>query len=110
MIKEITFGGEKRPVKYGWAALAEFGDLTGTGLNDLGKFETEMGFSDVLHLIYVGLKHGARAEKKEFALTVEDVGDLLDQETFSEDKPGVIAEFLEVFTLHMPKSGEGKAP
>lgn len=104
MIKEIDFGGEKRPVKYGWNALATFGEMTGTGLNDLGKFESDMNFSDVLALIYAGLKEGARAAKKEFTLTIEDVGDFLDSES---DK---IQEFLEVFTSQMPKPGEAKAP
>ena len=77
MIKTIDFGGEKRPVKYGWNALATFGELSGTGLSNLDKFETEMTFSDVLYLIYAGLKEGARADRKEFTLTVEDVGDFL---------------------------------
>ncbi|MBU1235124.1 MAG: hypothetical protein KKC77_19725 [Proteobacteria bacterium] len=104
MVKEIQFGGKKRPVKYGWNALAIFGTLTGTGLNDLGKFETEMNFSDVLALVYAGLKEGARQAKEEFTLTVEDVGDFLDSES---DK---IQEFLELFTSQMPKPGEAKAP
>jgi len=103
-MKEIEFGGEVRPVKYGWNALATFGELTGTGLNDLDKFETEMKFSDVLYLIYAGLKEGARAEKKEFVLTVEDVGDFLDKES------GKIQEFLDVFTSQMPESKNVKAP
>ena len=104
MIVEIEFGGEKRPVKYGMNALAIFGDLTGTGLNDLSKFETEMTFSEVLSLIYAGLKEGARQAKKEFTLTVEDVGDFLDDDV---DK---IQEFMKVFTEQMPKSKNLEAP
>jgi len=100
----IEFGGEKRPVKYGWNALAIFGDMTGSGLNDLGKFETEMTFSEVLALIYAGLKEGARAEKKEFNLAVEDIGDFLDNDT---DK---IQEFIDVFTSEMPQSKKVTAP
>ena len=100
----IEFGGEKRPVKYGWNALAIFGDMTGSGLNDLGKFETEMTFSEVLAFIYAGLKEGARAEKKEFNLAVEDIGDFLDNDT---DK---IQEFIDVFTSEMPQSKKVTAP
>ena len=100
----IEFGGEKRPVKYGWNALAIFGDMTGSGLNDLGKFETEMTFSEVLALIYAGLKEGARAEKKEFNLAVEDIGDFLDNDT---DK---IQEFIDVFISEMPQSKKVTAP
>ena len=103
-MKYIEFGGEKRPVKYGWNALAIFGDMTGSGLNDLGKFETEMTFSEVLALIYAGLKEGARAEKKEFNLAVEDIGDFLDNDT---DK---IQEFIGVFTSEMPQSKKVTAP
>ena len=98
MIKDIEFGGEVRPVKYGWNALATFGDLSGTGLNDLDKFETEMQFSDVLYLIYAGLKEGARQSGKEFTLTTEDIGNFLDEEM---DK---VQEFLDVFTAQMPQS------
>jgi len=103
-MKFVEFGGESRPVKYGWNALAIFGDMTGTGLNDLGKFETEMTFKEVLALIYAGLKEGARAEKKDFKLTVEDIGDFLDNET---DK---IQEFVDVFTSQMPQSKKATAP
>jgi hypothetical protein len=103
-MKFIEFGGESRPVKYGWNALATFGDMTGTGLNDLSKFETEMTFKEVLVLIYAGLKEGARAEKKDFALTIEDIGDFLDEDT---DK---VQEFIDVFTSQMPQSKKVTAP
>jgi len=103
-MKQIEFGGEKRPVKYGWNALAIFGELTGTGLNDLSKFETEMTFKEVLALIYAGLKEGARAEKKDFDLTMDDIGDFLDKETEK------IQEFIDVFTSEMPQSKKVIAP
>lgn len=103
-MKQIEFGGEKRPVKYGWNALATFGEMTGTGLNDLDKFETEMTFREVLVLIYAGLKEGARAEKKEFTLTVDDIGDFLDEDN---DK---VEEFIDVFTSQMPQSKKATAP
>ena len=103
-MKYVEFGGENRPVKYGWNALATFGDMTDSGLNDLGKFETEMTFSEVLALIYAGLKEGARAEKKDFSLEVEDIGDFLDNDT---DK---IQEFIDVFTSEMPQSKKVTAP
>jgi len=98
VIETIEFGGEQRPVKYGWNALAIFGKLSGTGLNDLDKFDEDMAFGDVLFLIYAGLKEGARADKKEFKLTVENIGDFLDDNT---DK---VKEFMDVFTNQMPKS------
>ena len=63
-----------------------------------------MTFSEVLSLIYAGLKEGARQAKKEFTLTIEDVGDFLDDDV---DK---IQEFLNVFTSQMPKSKNLEAP
>jgi len=103
-MKFIDFGGESRPVKYGWNALAIFGEMTGTGLNDLSKFETEMTFREVLVLIYAGLKEGARAEKKEFTISLEDVGDFLDEDTAK------VQEFIDVFTSQMPQSKKATAP
>ena len=104
MIKEINFGGELRPVKYGWSALALFGELSNTGLSNLEKFETDMTFSDVLFLIFAGLKDGARVAKKEFTLTVEDIGDFLDAE------PDKLQEFLDIFASQMPEPKNLKAP
>ena len=106
MVKTIDFGGESRPVKYGWNALAIFGDMTKTGLNDLSKFETEMTFSEVIALIYAGLKEGARAEKKDFSLTTDDIGDFLDGEDFEEK----MEEFMGVFVDQMPQSKKVEAP
>jgi hypothetical protein len=98
MVKEIEFGGESRPVKFGWNALAIFGELTGTTLSDLTKFETELTFKEALCLIYAGLKEGARSQKVPFTLTIEDVGDFLDEDT------GKVAEFITLFTEQMPKA------
>jgi len=98
MVKEIDFGGQKRPVKFGWNALATFGDLTGTGLNDLIKFSNEMTFSEVLVLIYAGLKEGARASGVTFDIIQEQIGDWLDEDT------GKVQEFIEIFQDQMPKA------
>ena len=99
----IEFGGEKRPVKYGWNALATYGKLSGNGL-DLSIFDKGLPFSDVLILIYAGLKEGARKEGKSFDCSVEDIGDWLDEDT---DK---IEEFMKVFADQMPKSKKDQAP
>jgi len=106
-MKEIKFGGEKRPVKYGWAALAEFGELTGVNFGNLSMIEAELDLKGILAIIYVGLKHGARAERKEFQLTLDDVGDFLDSEEDFNDK---LQEFLDVFTSQMPQPKKVMAP
>jgi hypothetical protein len=99
----IEIGGEKRPVKYGWNALATFGKLSKNGA-DFSIFDKGIPFEDVLILIYAGLKEGARKEGKEFGARVEDVGDWLDEDT---DK---IEEFMKVFTDQMPRSKKVQAP
>lgn len=104
---EIKFGGEKRPVKYGWAAIAEFGKLTGVNFANLGTIEAELDLEGILAIIYVGLKHGARAEKKEFTMTLETVGDMLDEE---EDFNEKLQEFLNAFTDQMPQPKKVTAP
>ena len=102
---EIQFGGEKRPVKYGWAALAEFGKMTGVNFANLET--TDLDLNGVLALIYVGLKHGARSEKKEFTLVMDDVGDFLDGEDDFNEK---LQEFIDVFTEQMPQPKKVTAP
>jgi len=102
----IKFGGESRPVKYGWNALSMFSKLTGAGFQDLAMFETNMTFDQVLALVYVGLHEGARADKVKFDLTIEDIGDFLDDEDFEKK----IDEFINVFTDQMPQSKKAKAP
>lgn len=105
-VKFVEFGGEKRPVKYGWNALAMFGDMTKSAMTDLTDFQNRMSFSDILALLYVGLYHGARAEKKEFKLTIEDIGDIMD----SEDMDKVIEDFVEIFESQLPQSKKEIAP
>lgn len=57
-----------------------------------------LSFREVIALIYSGLKEGARAEKKEFTLTTEDIGDILDGESAEK-----IKEFMDVFSSQMPQ-------
>jgi len=50
------------------------------------------------------LKEGARSEKKDFLLTVEDIGDILDNDV---DKT---EEFVLLMSEQMPQSKKAKAP
>lgn len=103
MVKTIEFGGEERPVKYGWNAICEFGDLTGIGLEDLSE-DKDFSLSQIRALVYAGLKEGARAKGEKFELSIEGVGDLLHEDI------DIIAEFIEVFVSQMPESKKKKAP
>jgi hypothetical protein len=94
MIKYIDFGGEKRPVKYGMNALATFSKLSKSEVKEDGS---GLGFDDLRLLVYVGLQEGARADRKEFKVSLEDVGDWLDADF---DK---LQEFVEAFTESLPE-------
>lgn len=78
--KEINVGGQLRPVSYGFNALAMFQDMTGQPLNELPNIGLKMPMRYMIIFAYVGLKDGARKAKQEFAYTVEDVGDWLDDD------------------------------
>jgi hypothetical protein len=96
MVKSVKIGGEERPVKFGFSALMNFCDIAGYKLNDLGRLGEDMTLGDAVNLIWCGLKDGARAEKKEFTLTSEDVADFLDDDIGALND--VLAVFAESFT------------
>lgn len=100
----IEIGGQSRPVKYGWNALALFSKLLNMEGVDFSIFKKGLTFNQALVLIYCGLKEGARKEGKEFINTIEDVGDWLDEDT------GKVKEFMKVFEDQMPKSKKAQAP
>lgn len=91
MTKNVKVGGEDRPVKFGFAALMEFTEENGLSMAELENLGDNMRLKDALFLVWVGLKHGARVEKKPFTYTVEEVADWLD------DDPGAMERVLEVF-------------
>ena len=79
------------PLKYGWAALRDWTGLTGKSLQDLEGLNDNMTVEEVISLIWVGLKQGARIEKKEFDLDFDDVADLMDE------NPNLMAKAMSEF-------------
>ena len=96
--KTLAIGGELRPLHYGFASLAEWCDLTGSGLNDLSKLGNNLSLNAAIQLIYCGLKHGARRSKEDFKYSVEDVADWIDDEGMD-----IFNEAMEVFSESMAK-------
>ena len=96
MVKLVKIGGEERPVKFGFAALMNFCDIAGYKLNDLGRLGEDMSLGDAVTLIWCGLKDGARADKKKFDTSIEDVADFLDDDISALND--VLAVFAESFT------------
>ena len=95
------------PIKYGWAALRTWSELTGKNLSDLEKADgNTMDIKDLLSLIFSGLKHGARVDKTEsFDLDLDGVGDLMD------DSPELMNVCMEEFAKSMaPNKQAVKGP
>ena len=103
--KNIAIGGELRPIHYGFAALAEWCDLTGSGLNDLSKLGKNLSLTSAIQLIYCGLKHGARRQKIDFIFNSDDVADWIDDEGME-----IFNEAMEVFSEAMTKIDPKKKP
>ena len=74
----IDLGNKKFPIKFGFAALRNYSNITGTTLAGLDKIGKNMTLDDALTLMYCGIKDGHRAAKQEFNLEVDDIADLLD--------------------------------
>lgn len=103
MTKQILINGTEHPVKYGFNALRLFSNETGVGLDELSKLETSMSIDYAITLIWAGLKDGARVQKQEFTMTLDDVADLLD------DDPTIIEQCVAYFVESFVKpSGEEK--
>ncbi len=96
--KTLAIGGEVRPIHYGFAALGEWCDITGIGLQELGKLGENMSLNSAMALIYCGLKHGARRNKEDFNYTVDDVADWIDEEGMD-----IFNEAMEVFSESLAK-------
>ena len=103
-VKYLDFGGEKRPVKYGMNALAIIARIEDIDLAEITEDGSGVNFTLLRTIVYAGLAEGARAEKKDFTLTIEDVGDYLDNDV---DKT---EEFVELMSEQMPKSKKVIAP
>lgn len=101
MTKIVKVGEVSLPIKYGFNALRMFTEMTGTDLSSLESMTT-ISLDKGIKLLWCGLKDGARAEKKEFNLTVEDVADLLDEE------PNLLVEAVSVLAASFSQKSVGK--
>lgn len=101
MTKYINIAGNEMPVKYGFAALMEFTDIAGLSMNELESLGDTMNLKTAITLIWCGFKHGARAEKKSFEMSIEDVADLLDEDMEAMEK--VLSVFGDSFAKEEKK-------
>lgn len=101
--KTIAIGKEVRPIHYGFAALSEWCDMTGTTLEELGSIGKNLGLSAAIKLIFCGLKHGARREKEDFNFDYNDVADWIDEEGME-----IFNECMEIFSTSLAKLNPDK--
>lgn len=101
----VIINGKDYPVKYGFAALRHFSDVTGTTLGQLGELGQDMTITQAIALVWSGLKDGARVTKQEFTLELDDVADMLDEDQEA------MTKVLKVFeqSLAQPKGSKKKA-
>jgi len=98
----IKIGSKELPIKFGFAALRNYSNLTGTTLADLDKIGVNMTLDSALTLMYCGVKDGYRATKKEFNLEIDDIADLLDGNI------DCLENVFEVLARQMSGGNEGK--
>jgi len=64
-------------------------------LDELSQLQDSMSIDYAIALIWAGLKDGARVEKVEFDMTLDDVADLLDEDATIIEQ--CVAYFVESF-------------
>jgi hypothetical protein len=100
MVEVIKINTKSYPVKFGFNALRHFTDLTGMTLNEISNIANDLNLSHAIILIYVGLKDGARVTQEKFELSIDDIGDMLD------DDNTIIEKMMSIFSKQM--SGKSK--
>ena len=104
---KVKIADAEYPVSFGMNALAAFTRDAGLSLKQLGNLEEHLDLQNTLLLVHCGLNDGHRKARKDgvtsgqFTLTIEDVGDMLDQDWTA------LQRVLDVFTDAMPTAKEG---
>jgi len=93
------------PVNYGMNAMAMFSEDRGIGINEVFSLDYEkLSLMDLMGLLYVGLKDGARKAKEDCKFP--SLEELLD---YADDHSEIISDISTIFQNQMTskKSGEG---
>ena len=91
----IELANKKYPIFFGFNGLRKYCAKTGTSLNKLMSLGQDMTLDEALQLVLVGIEEGCRKSGQEFKLTIDELGDILD-----EDMNG-LATALNVFGSQM---------
>ena len=102
--QQIKVGEKLYPVKYGFNALRIFCNESGIEVQEIENISQSMSLDHAINLVWAGLKDGARVEKIDFNLSVEDIADMMDEENT------LITQCMELFIASFvkPNSEEKK--
>jgi len=93
------------PVNYGMNAMAMFSEERSIGINDVFNLDYDkLNFMDLMALLYVGLKDGARKAGEECKF--KSLEEFLD---FADEESDVIGEVASVFAGQQKESKGGEA-
>ena len=100
----INIEGGELPFSFGMAALTKFCEAHGLSLSEFSSIGENMPPRYILSLVWHGLQDGARKERKDFSLSLDDVGDLIDE------NPAMLQQAMDMIATAMQGTGNGKAP
>ena len=98
----VRIGKYEYPIFFGFNALRKFCKITGVSLSKITQLGDDIGLDDALQLIAVGIEEGNRKSGKSRSLTVDELGDLLDEDMT------ILQRTMEVFGEHMGANVAGK--
>lgn len=102
MTQYIEIGGQKRPVRFGWAGLLEYEQQTGrkalADFNSLSGGLENVSITVIVDLVYYGLTSGHRKAGVNVDFEKDDVAEWIGQDR------GIMEQVME----HFVKAFEGK--
>ncbi len=97
---------KKRPVFFGFSAMAVFEEETDIKFSKIADALQDMSIQNTIAFVYAGLVGGAKKTKKEVDFSIDDVADWLDE---VEDLEKVFESFINCMPMMQPdKSEKGK--
>jgi len=87
---------KKRPVFFGFAAMAVFEEETGTQFSKIAETLQDMTIKNTIAFVYAGLVGGAKKIKEDIDFDIDDVADWLDGVT---DLEKVFQTFIEAMPM-----------
>ena len=104
MKETIEIGGKSYPIAFTMNALAHYSRYKGLALQDLNKILQDIDLLDAFHLVFYGLKDGHRLSKskKDFALTVEDIGDYITKDE------GILVKAIDIYSSQLSSKSDSE--